>query len=132
METLPYCVVGAGPAGLAAARWLGALDVPFEGFERNPDVGGIWNIGFPDSPMYESAHFISSKTLSAYRDFPMPDSYPDYPSHRQILRYLEGMPRVSISAVISGSAFRSKPRGPGTPAAGSFASRTGRSGGTRA
>lgn len=90
METLPYCVVGAGPAGLAAARWLKALDVPFEGFERNPDVGGIWNIGFEGSPMYESAHFISSKTLSAFRDFPMPESYPDYPSHRQILRYLEG------------------------------------------
>jgi len=90
MQTLPYCVVGAGPAGLAAARWLSALGVPFEGFERNPDVGGIWNIGFPGSPMYESAHFISSKTLSAFRDFPMPDAYPDYPSHRQILRYLEG------------------------------------------
>lgn len=89
MQTLPYCVVGAGPAGLAAARWLSALDVPFEGFERNPDVGGIWNIGFPGSPMYESAHFISSKTLSAFRDFPMPDAYPDYPSHRQVLRYLE-------------------------------------------
>ena len=90
MDTLPYGVVGAGPAGLAAARWLKALDVPFEGVERHPDVGGIWNIGFPGSPMYESAHFISSKTLSAFRDFPMPESYPDYPSHRQILRYLEG------------------------------------------
>ncbi len=89
MDTRPYCVVGAGPAGLAAARWLKALDVPFEGFERNPEVGGIWNIGFPGSPMYESAHFISSRTLSGFRDFPMPDSYPDYPSHRQILRYLE-------------------------------------------
>jgi cation diffusion facilitator CzcD-associated flavoprotein CzcO len=52
-------------------------------------VGGIWNIGFPGSPMYESAHFISSKTLSGFRGFPMPDSYPDYPSHRQILRYIE-------------------------------------------
>ena len=89
MNSRPYCVVGAGPAGLAAARWLLALDIPFEGFERNSDLGGIWNIDFRDSPMYESAHFISSKTLSGFRDFPMPDAYPDYPSHRQILRYLE-------------------------------------------
>lgn len=89
MDSRPYCVVGAGPAGLAAARWLKALDVHFEGLERNPGVGGIWNIGFAGSPMYESAHFISSKTLSGFRDFPMPDSYPDYPSHRQILHYLE-------------------------------------------
>lgn len=90
MDGRPFCLVGAGPAGLAAARWLKALDVPFEGFERHSDVGGIWNIGFPGSPMYESAHFISSKTLSGFRDYPMPDSYPDYPSHGQILRYLQG------------------------------------------
>lgn len=89
MDTRPYCVIGAGPAGLAAARWLHALDIPFEGFERNPDVGGIWNIGFQGSPMYESAHFISSKTLSGFRDFKMPEAYPDYPSHRQVLRYIE-------------------------------------------
>ena len=89
MADQTYCLVGAGPAGLAAARWLKALDVPFEGFERNGDVGGIWNIRFPGSPMYESAHFISSRTLSGFRDFPMPDSYPDYPSHRQVLSYLE-------------------------------------------
>ncbi len=81
--------MGAGPAGLAAARWLKALDVPFEAFERNPDVGGIWNIGFTDSPMYETAHFISSRTLSGFPGFEIPESYPDYPSHRQILRYLE-------------------------------------------
>ncbi|MBK5255447.1 MAG: NAD(P)/FAD-dependent oxidoreductase, partial [Vicinamibacteria bacterium] len=72
MDDRPFCLVGAGPAGLSAARWLKALNVPFEGFERNPDVGGIWNIGFPGSPMYESAHFISSRTLSGFRDFPMP------------------------------------------------------------
>ena len=89
MDDRPYCLVGAGPAGLAAARWLKAFDVPFQAFERNADVGGIWNIAFPGSPMYESAHFISSRTLSGFRDFPMPESYPDYPSHHQVLRYLE-------------------------------------------
>lgn len=89
MNARPVCVVGAGPAGLAAARWLKALDVPFEGFDSNPGVGGIWNIAFAGSPMYETAHFISSRTLSGFRDFQMPESYPDYPSHAQILRYVE-------------------------------------------
>src|SRR5262245_43951903 len=83
-----YAVIGAGPGGLCAARWLSALDVPFELLERQADLGGIWDIRFPGSPMYESAHFISSKTLSGFRDFPMPASYPDYPSHRQVLAYL--------------------------------------------
>jgi cation diffusion facilitator CzcD-associated flavoprotein CzcO len=83
-----YAVIGAGPGGLCAARWLSALDVPFDLLERQADLGGIWDIRFPGSPMYESAHFISSKTLSGFRDFPMPASYPDYPGHRQILAYL--------------------------------------------
>lgn len=81
-------VVGAGPGGLAAARWLTACSVPFDLVERQRDVGGIWDIDAPGSPMYESAHFISSKTLSAFRDLPMPESYPDYPSHAQVLAYL--------------------------------------------
>ena len=81
-------VIGAGPGGLAAARWLAERGIPFDLVERQKDVGGIWDIDAPGGPMYESAHFISSKTLSAFRDLPMPESYPDYPSHRQVLAYL--------------------------------------------
>lgn len=83
-----WCVVGAGPGGLAVARWLSALGVPFDGWERQADVGGIWDIDFPGSPMYESCHFISSRTLSGYADSPMPEGWPDYPRHDLVLRYL--------------------------------------------
>jgi hypothetical protein len=38
--------------------------------------------------MYESAHFISSKTQSAFDGFPMPATYPDYPSQWLILDYI--------------------------------------------
>lgn len=81
-------IIGAGPGGVCAARWLMANGIPFDLLERSKDVGGIWDIAAPGSPIYESAHFISSKTLSGFRDFPMPEEYPDYPSHRQILQYL--------------------------------------------
>lgn len=81
-------IIGAGAGGLCAARWLLANEIPFDLLERHSDVGGIWDIDAPGSPIYESAHFISSKTLSGFRDLPMPDHYPDYPSHRQILQYL--------------------------------------------
>lgn len=82
------CVVGGGPAGLALARALLAQGVPFDVWERHTDVGGLWDQSNPGSPVYDSAHFISSKTQSHYHDFPMPDDYPDYPSHRQILAYM--------------------------------------------
>jgi len=82
------CIIGAGPAGLAAARALKDKGLPYTHIERHSDVGGLWDIDAPGTPMYESAHFISSKTLSGFGGFPMPDDYPDYPGHKLILAYL--------------------------------------------
>ncbi|WP_159448824.1 NAD(P)-binding protein, partial [Demequina sp. NBRC 110053] len=82
-------IIGAGPAGLAAARALREHDLPYAHVERHDAIGGLWDIDNPGSPMYDSAHFISSKTLSGFSGFPMPDEYPDYPHHRQILAYLK-------------------------------------------
>lgn len=81
-------VIGAGPAGLATAQAFAAAGQPFEIVERHTDVGGIWDLENPGTPMYESAHFISSKTRSGFIDFPMPDHYPDYPGRAQILDYI--------------------------------------------
>ncbi len=84
----PCLIVGAGPAGLAQARALRRAGIPFELIERHSGPGGIWDIENPGSPMYGSAHLISSKGRSAFLGFPMPRAYPDYPDHRQVLAYL--------------------------------------------
>jgi cation diffusion facilitator CzcD-associated flavoprotein CzcO len=84
---LPVAVVGAGPAGLAMARALRVRGLPYVQFERHRDLGGIWDIDNPGTPMYESAHFISSRDKSGFYDFPMPESYADYPSRTEILQY---------------------------------------------
>lgn len=91
--TRRYCLVGAGPAGLVMARALIAEGVPFDWFERHSDVGGIWDIDNPGTPMYDSAHFISSKYTSAFVGYPMPADYPDYPSWRQIRDYIRDFAR---------------------------------------
>lgn len=83
-----YCVVGAGPSGLATSRALARLDIPHVVYEKHADVGGIWDIDNPGSPMYQSAHFISSKWTSGFTGFPMPEEFADYPHHTQILGYL--------------------------------------------
>lgn len=85
--TLPVAIVGAGPAGLAAARALRLRGIPYVQFERHTDVGGLWDIDNPGSPMYRSAHFISSRDTSGFFDHPMPAHYADYPSRLQILEY---------------------------------------------
>ena len=85
-----YCLVGAGPAGLVMARALIKEGVPFDWYERHSDVGGVWDMDNHGTPMYESAHFISSKYTSGFYGFPMPSNYPDYPSWHQILDYIRG------------------------------------------
>lgn len=83
-----YCIIGAGPAGLAQARAFNRRGIEFDVIERHRRLGGVWDIDNPGSPMYESAHFISSRTLSGFLGFPMPSGYPDYPRHDLILEYL--------------------------------------------
>jgi cation diffusion facilitator CzcD-associated flavoprotein CzcO len=62
--------------------------IEFEILEKHSDTGGIWDPENAGSPMYESAHFISSKTTSGFYGLPMPDDYPDYPTYRQIRDYI--------------------------------------------
>ena len=81
-------VIGAGAAGLAVARNLQTLQLPFEVHERYKDLGGLWDYANPDSPIYDSVHFISSSRRSGFPDLPMPADYPDYPNHHQALAYL--------------------------------------------
>ena len=84
-----WAVVGAGPHGLSALKALRQHGIEADGFERADDLGGNWNFGAPTSRVYESTHLISSKPFTQFPDFPMPDSYPDYPSHRQIKEYFD-------------------------------------------
>ncbi len=83
-----YCIVGGGPSGLIMARALRLEGVPFDWFERHTALGGIWDADNPGSPMYDSAHFISSRYTSGFYGAPMPTDYPDYPTWRQIRDYI--------------------------------------------
>jgi hypothetical protein len=61
------CVIGAGAAGIAAARALTVAGLRFDWYEQAPDLGGIWRDG-----VYDSVHLISSRNTSGYPDAPMP------------------------------------------------------------
>ncbi|MGN5519752.1 NAD(P)-binding domain-containing protein [Halopseudomonas sp. Lyrl_26] len=82
-----YAIIGAGPMGLASARNLQKLGIPFIGFEQHSDVGGLWDIDNPHSTMYDSAHLISSKRMTEFAEFPMDDSVAPYPHHSEMRRY---------------------------------------------
>ncbi|WP_075691355.1 flavin-containing monooxygenase [Corynebacterium sphenisci] len=81
-------IIGAGPSGLAAAAKLAAAGIGYDHVERHSGVGGLWDIDNPYTPMYESAHFISSTRHSGYPDRPFPADAADYPSRTVIHDYL--------------------------------------------
>lgn len=85
-------IIGAGCSGLTAIKNLleaGLQDLVC--YEKSGEIGGNWvyTATSGHSSISRATHTISSKYLSQFSDFPMPDEYPDYPSHRQILTYFQ-------------------------------------------
>jgi dimethylaniline monooxygenase (N-oxide forming) len=91
MEERKVCVIGAGSSGIAACQVLAARGIPFDCFEKGSQVGGNWRYENDNgmSSAYRSLHINTSRGLMAYRTFPMPEDYPDYPDHFQIAAYFD-------------------------------------------
>ena len=85
------CIIGAGPSGISAAKNCQQNGIAFDLYEKNDKVGGNWvfNSATQHSSVYENTHIISSKTMSEFEDYPMPDDYPDYPRHDHLQQYFE-------------------------------------------
>src|SRR5262249_23947801 len=77
-------IIGAGPVGLAMAAALVKRGVASDQIDANSGVGGNWRSG-----IYKNVHIVSSKRATAYSDYPMPATYPDFPSADQMRTYLE-------------------------------------------
>jgi len=84
-------IIGAGAAGLSAARHLMAKGIEVVIHELGSGIGGLWvhenDNGL--SPAYQSLHLNSENRVTAYEDFPFPEDAPLYPGHRQVTQYLE-------------------------------------------
>ncbi|XP_072037202.1 uncharacterized protein [Amphiura filiformis] len=94
-------VIGAGAAGLCAARYLSAKPDSFEPtvFEKSDRIGGTWvyteetgkdQYGLPiHSSMYTNLKTNQSKEVMAFPDFPFDPSLPSFVTHNDVLDYLE-------------------------------------------
>lgn len=89
--TSKACIIGAGASGLAAAKTLAERGLAFDCFEMGSGIGGNWRYGNDNgrSAAYDSLHIDTSKDRMAYSDFPMPDEFPNYLHHSQVLEYFE-------------------------------------------
>jgi len=86
--TRTVAVIGAGPGGLIAARWL--LSQGFEPtiFEQGPKLGGQWTGLVGRSGVWPAMHTNTSRIMTAFSDLEH-ESDVVYPSNREILDYLQ-------------------------------------------
>ena len=84
-------VIGAGSSGIAAAKALQERGIDFDVYEKSDRVGGNWVFGNKNgmSAAYRYLHINTSRERMQYADFPMPESYPDFPRHDQIAAYFD-------------------------------------------
>lgn len=85
------CVIGAGSSGIASCQVLSDRGIDFDCFEVGSGVGGNWRYMNDNgmSSAYRSLHINTSRRMMAYATYPMPEDYPDYPSHWQIAKYFD-------------------------------------------
>ncbi len=91
MNTPRTAVIGAGISGLTMTKMLLDYGVPVTCFESSDRVGGNWAFGNPNghSSAYRSLHIDTSKHQLSFKDFPMPEHYPDFPHHTLVKEYLD-------------------------------------------
>ena len=80
------CVIGAGFAGLTAARVFKALNYDVTLYEKEADVGGVWSA----SRRYPGLTTQNTRTTYELSDYPMPSHWPEWPSGEQVQSYMQG------------------------------------------
>ncbi|KAJ6650855.1 hypothetical protein lerEdw1_002579, partial [Lerista edwardsae] len=85
-------VIGAGVSGLTSIK--ACLDESLDPtcFERSDDIGGLWRftekVEEGRASIYNSVITNSSKEMSCFSDFPMPDHFPNFLHNTKFLEYL--------------------------------------------
>ena len=84
-------MIGAGISGLTTVKMLRDYGIDVVCFEASDRIGGNWAFDNPNgsSSAYRSLHIDTSKHQLSFRDFPMPEEFPDFPHHSQIKQYLD-------------------------------------------
>jgi dimethylaniline monooxygenase (N-oxide forming) len=80
-------IVGSGPGGLVAARYLKAHGFQPVIFEQGDTVGGQWNVRSPYSGVWPSMVTNTCNLLTCFSDLSHAPGTPLYPSNQEMLAY---------------------------------------------
>ena len=82
-------IIGSGPGGLVAARYLKHHGFEPVLFEQDDDIGGQWNVRSPHSGVWPSMVTNTSRWLTCFSDLALQPEAAIFPSNKEILAYLK-------------------------------------------
>ncbi|XP_021020713.1 dimethylaniline monooxygenase [N-oxide-forming] 5-like [Mus caroli] len=86
-------VIGAGVSGLGAVKCCLEEGLEPTCFEKRSDIGGLWKYEeIPKSGnlgIYKSLTCNTSKEMTAFSDYPIPDHFPNYMHNSKMMEYLK-------------------------------------------
>jgi len=82
-------IIGSGPGGLVAARYLKHHGFEPVVFEQDDDIGGQWNSRSPHSGIWPSMVTNTSRWLTCFSDLALEPKAAIFPSNTEILAYLK-------------------------------------------
>jgi thioredoxin reductase len=86
---MQVCVIGAGAAGLTAAKHLLEKNFEVELLEKRDGLGGLWYFSKDATGVSSATTATSSKTYLQFSDFPFDKEIPHFPHHTDYLKYLK-------------------------------------------
>jgi dimethylaniline monooxygenase (N-oxide forming) len=82
-------IIGSGPGGLVAARYLKHHGFEPVVFEQDHDIGGQWNVRSPHSGVWPTMVTNTSRCLTCFSDLALGPEAAIFPSNEEILAYLK-------------------------------------------
>jgi dimethylaniline monooxygenase (N-oxide forming) len=82
-------IVGAGPGGLVAARYLQQEGFTPTIFDQNPTLGGQWSATPGTSGVWPAMRTNTSRIMTSFSDLPHPPGTATYPTNQEMHAYLE-------------------------------------------
>ncbi|GJD20511.1 hypothetical protein RIVM261_054670 [Rivularia sp. IAM M-261] len=78
-------MIGAGISGLVTAKTFIEEGYEVQVYEKLGAIGGVWE----KSRRYPGVTTQTPGKIYTYPDYPLPDSYPEWPTGEQVNAYLE-------------------------------------------
>jgi dimethylaniline monooxygenase (N-oxide forming) len=84
-------IIGGGWSGLLASKYCLAEGLQTLLLESRDSIGGVWSFTRDEryGGVMTTTETTSSRCITEMSDFPMPASYPEFPSHTHIIAYLK-------------------------------------------